>query len=75
MTIRCRAVVVRNHDVERRFPWPHWIGALPSDEERGQTPASTGTHPYRTGEFWRTIALDGEVDVLTVGTIVAALCA
>lgn len=73
--VLCRAVIVRSHGVETALPWPHWVGALPSDEARPDfaPPAST-SHPFRRGEFDRAIALHGALDPLEVGTLVAAIC-
>ncbi|WP_143140942.1 hypothetical protein [Nannocystis exedens] len=56
------------------WPWPHWIGALPTEERRADFVApSTSIHPYRRGEFLRTIALTGALDRLEVGTVMAAI--
>lgn len=65
---------MRSHSVDRALPWPHWIGALPSDESRPEfAPPSSPTHPFRRGEFLRTMALTGEMDPLEIGTAMAAI--
>lgn len=73
--VLCRAVIVRSHGVETALPWPHWVGALPSEEARPDfTPPGSAAHPFRRGEFDRALALRGALDPLEVGTLVAAIC-
>ena len=71
-TVVFRPVVVRSHDVSLAFPWPHWVGALPSEEPA--PPTKSESHPFRAGEFYRAMHLHGAMDDLEVGTVVAALC-
>ncbi|WAS95957.1 hypothetical protein [Nannocystis punicea] len=76
MEFACHAVVVRSDAVSQAWPWPHWIGASPTEERRADFVAqSTSIHPYRRGEFLRTIALTGALDRLEVGTVMAAIAA
>ncbi|MDI1436398.1 hypothetical protein [Polyangium sorediatum] len=70
----CHAVVVRSHGVGEVLPWPHWRGALFSEEARADfVPPSSPTHPYRREEGLRTITLTGAMDPLEVGTVMAAI--
>lgn len=72
----CKAVVERTDPGGTIFPWPHWVGAWPQDEqERAARGAQDPLHPFRRGEGMRRIALDGTLDSLEVGTVVATICA
>lgn len=75
MALACHAVVVRSHSVESALPWPHWRGALPSEEQRPDfAPPADPTHPFRAGEFYRELRLHGDQDALELGTVMAAIC-
>jgi hypothetical protein len=69
-------VVVRTHDVGIDLPWQHFVGSLPSDEQRPdfQPPDLGPSHPYRREEFYRLIPLSGTLSSLEVGTAIAAIC-
>ncbi len=71
-TLACYAVIERHGGLDDLAPWPHWRGALPSEEERADFVAPTSeTHPFRRGEFMRRIRLHGELDAMEVGTVIA----
>jgi len=74
--LTCHAVVVRSQSVDALLPWPHWRGALPSDERLPGfvAPTDDPSHPFRTGEFHRHMRLHGDLDDLELGTVMAALC-
>jgi len=75
MLVECYAVLLRKSSVGRAMPWPHWVGALPTEEEaHGFVPTATLDHPYRRNEFWRAIRLTSETDVLELGTVMAEIC-
>lgn len=76
MTLTCHAVVVRSQSVDAALPWPHWRGALPSDERRADfvAPSDDPSHPFRSDEYHRHIRLSGDLDDLELGTVLAALC-
>lgn len=67
------AVVKRIGGVELRYPWPHYIGTFPSEEDK-QRSSGTADHPFRTGEFMRRIRLSADMSLLEVGTVMATVC-
>lgn len=70
--LACYAVIERDGGLDDLAPWPHWRGALPSDEKRADFVAPTSeTHPFRRGEFMRRIRLHGDLDAMEVGTVMA----
>lgn len=71
--VTAHAVVVRRRHIAACYPWPHYIGALPTEEGKS-TPDEVADHPFRTGELMRTIPLSADMTLLEIGTVVATLC-
>jgi|GEM_PF-1977173 hypothetical protein len=71
--VTASAVVVRCSRVDARYPWPHYIGDLASEEDR-KRPEETADHPFRAGEYLRRISLKADMSFLEIGTVVATLC-